>query len=771
MMDLQENLDEILIETGKIKLDKLKEAWEIQRRTEKSLEEILLEMRCVTKDDINQAKAQSMGVEYVQLKELGSPDREILKSIPKSLILKHSVFPVEIRGKALALAMTDPKNIFILDDIRIATSREVLPVYADPLEIGKLIEKHYVEKEPVVREIGDLLGESENGNPAGRPEASRKHAKGGRDAEGENPAINNKNKISGILVEEGVITREQLEKALALQKDKGGLLDEILIKEGMVEKEVFYSVLARQKGIGYVDLKSAKISDETLELVNDSLAARLLAVPVEKEGITLKVAMHDPSNIFAIDDLRLATGLEIIPLLADKEDISAFLDKKKAREKKADHHRSKASKDGSGKPLDFDEEMKRVNEEIEIEIKDDQSEDSLNISDVQNAPIVKMVNLIFNKAVQNKSSDIHIEPTEEFTVVRNRIDGQLVEVMRHDRKIHQALVARIKIVSGLNIAERRLPQDGRISMKLDSRDYDMRVSILPAIFGEKVVIRLADKEGFNVKKQELGFFDDDLAKFDNILRNPHGIVLVTGPTGSGKSTTLYTALKELSKPNINILTVEDPVESTINGINQVQVNTKAGLTFAMALRAFLRQDPDIIMVGEIRDSETAEIAIRAAITGHLVLSTLHTNDAASSITRIIDMGVEPYLISSCIVGVIAQRLVRKLCPQCREEYEAPESERALLKIPAEEGGRLYRAKGCPACGNIGYKGRTAVYEIMTMNGELIEMIARNTHSNLLKEGAVRFGMKTLKDNCSRLVREGLTSIDELFRVAFTQEDK
>lgn len=771
MMDLQENLDEILIETGKIKLDKLKEAWEIQRRTEKSLEEILLEMRCVTKDDINQAKAQSMGVEYVQLKELVSPDREILKSIPKSLILKHSVFPVEMRGKALALAMTDPKNIFILDDIRIATSREVLPVYADPLEIGKLIEKHYVEKEPVVREIGDFLGENENGNSTGRPEASRKHAKGGRDAEGENPTANNKSKIAGILVEEGVITQEQLEKALALQKDKGGLLDEILIKEGMVEKEVFYSVLARQKGIGYVDLKTTKISDETLELVNESLAARLLAVPVEKEGITLKVAMHDPGNIFAIDDLRLATGLEIIPLLADKEDISAFLDKKKAKEKKADHHRSKASKDGGGKPLDFDEEMKRVNEEIEIEIKDDQSEDNLNISDVQNAPIVKMVNLIFNKAVQNKSSDIHIEPTEEFTVVRNRVDGQLVEVMRHDRKIHQALVARIKIVSGLNIAERRLPQDGRISMKLDSRDYDMRVSVLPAIFGEKVVIRLADKEGFNVKKQELGFFDDDLAKFDNILRNPHGIVLVTGPTGSGKSTTLYTALKELSKPNINILTVEDPVESTINGINQVQVNTKAGLTFAMALRAFLRQDPDIIMVGEIRDSETAEIAIRAAITGHLVLSTLHTNDAASSITRIIDMGVEPYLISSCIVGVIAQRLVRKLCTQCREEYEAPESERALLKIPAEEGGRLYRAKGCPACGNIGYKGRTAVYEIMTLNGELIEMIARNTHSNLLKEAAVRCGMKTLKDNCSRLVREGLTSIDELFRVAFTQEDK
>jgi len=771
MMDLDFNIDEILIETGKIKLDKLKEAWDIQRRTGKSLEEILLELRYVTKNDIYQAKAKGLGVEYVELNESNNIDSQIIKSLPKSVVLKHGVFPVEMRDKTLVVAMKDPKNIFILDDMRIATSMDILPVYTDPADMGKMIEKYYVDKEPAIKESEELYEENEIDGSTKKPETIKKNMKKNREHDGDSLTIINKNKIGSILVEEGLITGEQLDKALELQGSEGGRLGEILIREAMIEKDAFFTVLGKQLGASYIKLKDAKIEDEVLALVDENLAKRRLVVPVNKDGITLHVAMSDPTNIFTIDDLRLATGLEILPLLADLEDINSFWEKKKAREKKGSGHHGKASRDGNGKPLDFEEEFKRVNEEIAIEIKNDQSEESVDISDVQNAPIVKMVNLIFNKAVQNKSSDIHIEPGEEYTIVRNRIDGQLVEVLKHDRNIHLALVARIKIISGLNIAERRLPQDGRISMKLDSRDYDMRVSVLPAVFGEKVVIRLADKEGFDVKKQQLGFFDDDLEKFDNILRNPHGIVLVTGPTGSGKSTTLYTALKELSKPNVNILTVEDPVESTINGINQVQVNTKAGLTFAMALRAFLRQDPDIIMVGEIRDSETAEIAIRAAITGHLVLSTLHTNDAASSITRMIDMGIEPYLISSCIAGVIAQRLVRKLCTECREEYEPMESERTVLKLEPGEAVKLHRAKGCAACGNIGYKGRIAVYEIMTLNSDLIEMIARNTQSNILKDSAVKNGMKTLRDNCCRLVKDGVTTMDELFRVTFSQEDK
>lgn len=324
-------------------------------------------------------------------------------------------------------------------------------------------------------------------------------------------------------------------------------------------------------------------------------------------------------------------------------------------------------------------------------------------------------------------------------------------------------------MSGLNIAEKRIPQDGRIGMKLHEKEYDMRVSVLPTMFGEKIVIRIADKEGFNVSKQDLGFFEDDMKKFDEIISHPHGIVLVTGPTGSGKSTTLYTALKELCKPNVNILTVEDPVESTIRGINQVQVNVKAGLTFAVALRSFLRQDPDIIMVGEIRDGETAEIATRAAITGHLVFSTLHTNDAASSVTRMIDMGIEPFLLSSSLVGLIAQRLVRRLCPNCKEPVEIDDETRELLNIEEGEEVTVFKAKGCEHCNNTGYKGRIAVYEILQVDREIRELISKNANSDDIKDLAIKHGMKTLRMNSARLVKNGTTSIEEMMRIAYSED--
>jgi len=339
--------------------------------------------------------------------------------------------------------------------------------------------------------------------------------------------------------------------------------------------------------------------------------------------------------------------------------------------------------------------------------------------------------------------------------------------MKYKKNILPSLVARIKIISGLNIAEKRVPQDGRIGMKFHGREYDMRVSVLPTMFGEKIVIRIADKEGFNVSKLDLGFFEDDMEKFDEIISNPHGIVLVTGPTGSGKSTTLYTALKELCKPNVNILTVEDPVESTIRGINQVQVNVKAGLTFATALRSFLRQDPDIIMVGEIRDGETAEIATRAAITGHLVFSTLHTNDAASSVTRMIDMGIEPFLLSSSLVGLIAQRLVRRLCPNCKEPVEVDDNIKDVLNLKDDEEVTVFKAKGCEQCNNTGYKGRIAVYEILKVNREIRELISKNANSDAIKDMAIKHGMKTLRMNSARLVKSGTTTIEEMMRIAYS----
>jgi len=572
-----------------------------------------------------------------------------------------------------------------------------------------------------------------------------------------------KDKIGNILVRAGVITQDQLENALSIQKKSGGLIGQILVKQGYIDRRSLYEFLQKQMGVEYVDIEGIEIDEDIIGLVSPNLAKTHKVIPIEKVDGNLKVAMSDPMNIFSIDDLRLTTGLEIIPCLADEEQISAQLEKYYGKAS-----RKTSAKEIEQKVADLDEEIKKVNEKIAVEITQTEDEDTtIDISDLENAPIVKMVNIIFQKAVATRASDIHIEPQEDCVLIRFRIDGQLVEIMRYDRKILSSIVARIKIISGLNIAEKRIPQDGRIGIKIDDREYDMRVSVLPTMFGEKVVIRIADKEGFNVSKKELGFFEDDLEKFDQIISSPYGIILVTGPTGSGKSTTLYTALRELCKPNVNILTVEDPVESTIKGINQVQVNVKAGLTFATALRAFLRQDPDIIMVGEIRDSETAEIAIRAAITGHLVFSTLHTNDAASSVTRMIDMGIEPFLLSSALVGLIAQRLVRRLCPHCKEAFQPDKNEREILGLKDDEEVTIYRAKGCDECNNTGYKGRIAVYEILTVNREIKELISKNVSSDVIKDAAIKMGMKTLRMNCTRLVKEGITTIDEMLRIAYS----
>ena len=764
MIKLDEKIDEILLEEGVLKIDKLKEAWSIQRKTGQAIDVILKEQNYVSGRDICAAKARLMGLEFIDLKKFEMQDSHPENKIPKSLALKYTLLPVDIIDNKLIVVMEDPQDIFALDDLRIATGMEIKPAYAEPSEIKALIEQAFQEKktEPEENVLNTVVREQ-------NPSLVKKAEKAQIPDNGINHCMYNT--ILKILSEEVLITTDQLDEVLKAYEADHVSMAEILDSKKIIEKNVIFEKLEKRLGIPCIELKDAEISEKVLATVNEKLANRHLVIPLEMDGINLKVAMSDPTNIFSIDDLRLATGFEIKPVLADTREVEAFLESRKAKgvqdKKASDSHRK--GTDNKKSVFDFEAEIKKVNEEIDIEIHDDTSEESVDISSVQNAPIVKMVNLIFSKAILNKASDIHIEPYEDCVLIRNRVDGQLIEVMQHDRKIHPALIARIKIISGLNIAEKRLPQDGRISIKIDNREFDMRVSILPTMFGEKVVIRLADKEGFNMGKQELGFFEDDLQKFDSILAHPNGIVLVTGPTGSGKSTTLYTALKELCKPNINILTVEDPVENTIRGINQVQVNSKAGLNFAVALRSFLRQDPDIIMVGEIRDGETADIAMRAAITGHLVLSTLHTNDAASTITRMIDMGIEPYLISSSLVGVIAQRLVRRLCPKCMEEYEATSNEKMILKKDEGETVKINRAVGCAECNHTGYKGRIAIYEIMTFNHEMAELVARNSPESVIKEAAIRNGMKTLRDNCSKLVLQGVSTMDELYRVTYAQE--
>lgn len=785
-------IDEILLEMGVLKITDLKKAWDIQREKNCSIEDVLLELGLVSQKDLMHANAKKMGIPFVDLTDYQIKDESVPLLITRNIANRYKVIPIEKDNGVLTVAMDDPTDIFCIDDIRLATALEIKPVFADVKEIEKLILKYFGEekKQPKAKVIpmkqledglegqdilsdedallnsqmydsikSDVQPNSFEGSTSNVVQSDLDFAR-----QGEGGIF--KDKIGNLLVRAGVITQEQLDHALSMQAKSGGLIGQILVKNGYLNKKSLFEFLQKQMGVDFVDLENIQIDEEVLHLVSSSIAKMHNLIPIEKSNNYLKVAMSDPMNIFSIDDLRLTTGLEIIPCLADEEQIAIQIDKYYG---KVDKKKRQEQQEQSFAKLD--EEIKEINEKIADEIieTEETEEDTLDVSDLENAPIVKMVNVILQKAIATKSSDIHIEPQEDLVQIRYRIDGQLVPIMSYDRKILPSLVARVKIMSGLNIAEKRIPQDGRIGMKLHEKEYDMRVSVLPTMFGEKIVIRIADKEGFNVSKQDLGFFEDDMKKFDEIISHPHGIVLVTGPTGSGKSTTLYTALKELCKPNVNILTVEDPVESTIRGINQVQVNVKAGLTFAAALRSFLRQDPDIIMVGEIRDGETAEIATRAAITGHLVFSTLHTNDAASSVTRMIDMGIEPFLLSSSLVGLIAQRLVRRLCPNCKEPVEIDDETRELLNIEEGEEVTVFKAKGCEHCNNTGYKGRIAVYEILQVDREIRELISKNANSDDIKDLAIKHGMKTLRMNSARLVKNGTTSIEEMMRIAYSED--
>ncbi|MDQ2085845.1 ATPase, T2SS/T4P/T4SS family [Herbivorax sp. ANBcel31] len=787
-------IDEILLETGVLKITDLKKAWDIQRERGCNIEDVLLELELASPIDIMHASAVKMGISFVDLANYEIEDDSVPTLITRNIANRYKVVPINKDNGVLTVAMKDPTDIFCIDDIRLATALEIKPVLADPKEIEKLILKYFGgEKKPQKQEVeqvekekkqakSDALQEEESAllerdtfdNVKADVEPGELNTdplnESVSDASFDTQGISEngifKDKIGNLLVKAGVITQDQLDTALSIQDKSGGLIGKIMVKQGYINAKSLYEFLQKQMGVEFVDLENIEIEESVINLVTRNIAKMHKLIPIEKSNDSLKVAMSDPMNIFSIDDLRLTTGYNIVPCLADEEQIMSQLDKFYGKVSKEKEDKQKRDKEA----VDLEEEIKKVNEKIAVEItQEEEEEETVDIDVLENAPIVKMVNIIFQKAVSSRASDIHMEPQEDCVLIRFRIDGQLVEIMKHDKKIVSALVARVKIISGLNIAEKRIPQDGRISMKIDGKDYDMRVSVLPTMFGEKIVIRIADKEGFKVSKMDLGFFEDDMEKFDKIISNPHGIVLVTGPTGSGKSTTLYTALRELCEPNVNLLTVEDPVESTIQGINQVQVNVKAGLTFASALRSFLRQDPDIIMVGEIRDGETAEIATRAAITGHLVFSTLHTNDAASSITRMIDMGIEPFMMSSSVVGVIAQRLVRRLCKKCRKKVEPDEFERDALDLEDGEEIELYEAVGCEECNDIGYKGRIAIYEIMTINREIKELIAKNENSDVIKDAAIRDNLKTLRKNCTRLVKDGVTTIEEMLRVAYSKD--
>lgn len=561
-------------------------------------------------------------------------------------------------------------------------------------------------------------------------------------------------RLGELLLENNLITEEQLNIALEEQKAKGIKLGEAIIGLGYVTQDAINDLLCQQLNIDFVDLRKIEIDDSIARMVGEKVVRKYMLLPFaldDRQANVIKVAMEDPMNIMAIDDIGIITGMTVQPYLSTHAYISTAIDKLYGKSQANAIAEQFMKEQGSGDDADNAEENKRQ-------------------EDVDNSPVVKLVNNIIEGGVRQRASDIHIEPFEYNVRVRYRIDGVLREIISYDRALYAAIIARLKVISGMDISEKRKPQDGRITITVDRREYDIRVSNLPTVFGEKVVMRLASKEGFKRDKKDLGLSPTDLVKFDNILRNPHGIILVTGPTGSGKSTTLYTALSELASDEVNIITVEDPVEANVDNVNQVQVNVKANLTFASALRSILRQDPDIIMIGEIRDGETAEIAVKASITGHLVVSTLHTNSTAASISRLIDMGIEPYLLGDSLVGIIAQRLVRRLCPECKEPYEAGEEEKRVLKVPQNEPLKLYKACGCEACGNTGYYGRIGVYEIMPISRKIKNLIASGANADEITAQAVTEGMNTLRMSASNYVKQGLTSFSEMMKITYETDD-
>ncbi|MFH0948069.1 MAG: type IV-A pilus assembly ATPase PilB [Elusimicrobiota bacterium] len=570
-----------------------------------------------------------------------------------------------------------------------------------------------------------------------------------------------KKKIGDLLVDVGIITAQQLQDALEEQKRKGGKLGMILISLGYISEDVLLAFIGKQCGTSYVSLSEyGEIPEDIIKSVPESVVRHQVLLPIAKEGNVLTIAMADPLNVFATDDLRLMTGNEINVVIASENEIKAAID---------NYYGTKASMDDIVKGM---EEEGIELEHVAVVKETDAGKDIVSLeAQGEDAPIIKIVNLLLGSAVKAKASDIHIEPYEKSLRVRYRIDGVLHAVSAPPKKTQNAVVSRLKIMSNLDIAERRLPQDGRMKIKVLNKEIDLRVSVLPTAFGEKVVMRLLDPSSLKLELTQLGFEQEALDIYHKNIQTPYGIILVTGPTGSGKTTTLYSTLSTLNQPDVNISTIEDPVEYVLEGINQVHARADIGLTFASGLKSFLRQDPDIIMVGEIRDTETAEIAINAALTGHLVFSTLHTNDAPGAVTRLNNMGIEPFLTTSTVIMVVAQRLVRVICSNCKEEYEVPADILMSLGLSKKEVGdakkiKLYKGKGCDQCSHTGYRGRLSCYEVMEINDKIRELILERASTHVIKQAAIENGMFTLRKAALKKVLSGVTTAEEMMRITF-----
>jgi len=566
-------------------------------------------------------------------------------------------------------------------------------------------------------------------------------------------------RLGEMLVREDVISSDQLQKAKQRSKKAGNRLGYELTKLGYVEEEDLTSFLSKHHGVPSVNLSDIDIPQEVIDLIPAKIAERHQCIPVNRSGSTLVVAMADPSNIYAIDDLRFSTGYDIEVVVASETAIEDALETYYSVGRNVEDE------------VDVDYDYDSILGDMDVDDVDyvEQNDEGVDVNDLaqasEDAPVVRLVNGILIDAIEKGASDIHIEPYEQDFRVRFRIDGVLREVMHPPMKLRKALISRLKIMANLDIAERRLPQDGRIKLKMGrNRDMDFRVSVLPTMFGEKIVLRLLDKESLELDMTKLGFEQDALDTFEDAIHEPYGMCVVTGPTGSGKTTTLYSALSELNQTSDNICTAEDPIEYNLNGINQTQIKEDIGLNFATALRAFLRQDPDIIMVGEIRDFETAEIAIESALTGHMVLSTLHTNDAPATVNRLLNMGIEPFLVTSSLNVVVAQRLARRICKNCKEIYDCPKDQLRQMEVPEDRlDETVYHGVGCDECDDTGYSGRVAMFEVLDINDEFKQYIIQGYSTAELKQEAIRMGMDTLRQAGIKKMFQGVTTPEEVVR--------
>jgi len=577
-------------------------------------------------------------------------------------------------------------------------------------------------------------------------------------------------KLGEILVRENLISPQHLRQALDYQREHGGRLGYNLVKLGLVSDDTITAVLSRQYGIPSVNLELFNIDDSVLRLIPQEVAQKYFVLPLSRVGATLTLAMVDPTNVFAMDDIKFMTGLNVEPVVVAEASVQAAIALAGTGSDVSVEMNGNGFSHADLVCLDnLDLEHESMDGEVEVFEENDEIDLSSLTRMSEDAPVVRLVNVLLVDSLRRGASDIHVEPYEKEMRIRFRIDGVLYDVMHPPLKMRDALISRIKIMSKLDISEKRLPQDGRIKirMKVDSRsrELDFRVSTLPTLFGEKVVLRLLDKENLMLDMTNLGFEPDSLVKFQRNIAKPYGMVLVTGPTGSGKTNTLYSALQSLNTIDTNIMTAEDPVEFNLPGVNQVQMKEQIGLNFAAALRSFLRQDPNIILVGEVRDFETAEIAIKAALTGHLVLSTLHTNDAPSTISRLMNMGIEPFLVATSVNLIQAQRLIRRICKDCKAEHPMPSEALVEIGFSPQEAGKLktYKGKGCPSCNDTGYKGRIGLYEVMEITDEIRELILIGASSLELRKKSIDDGMISLRASGLQKIRNGVTTIEEVLR--------